>query len=393
MTANSEYPDREYIPITRPFLGEEEVQAASEVIRSGWLAQGSRVSEFERSFAAYIGLDDAVAISSCTTALNLALVQMRPKAGDEVLIPAFTWVATANAVELVGATPVFVDIDPETFNIDPGAAEAAITERTVGMVPVHLFGMAAPMDALLATARQHGLWVVEDAACALGTTISDAHVGTFGDIGCFSFHPRKSITTGEGGMVVARNENELSTARSLRNHGVTWDSPQPSGGDLPDHPVVGFNYRMTDLQAAIGIVQMSRLDQILARRRQIAALYDTSLADVQWLRRPALVDGHSYQAYVGMVSGEGLSHRRPEDLNAARGSLLVQLEQRGIGARPGTHAPVRMTYYREKYGLSEAHFPNAIAADRQSIALPLFAGMTDEQVDFVVTALREAVLA
>ena len=183
-----------------------------------------------------MGVDDAVATSSCTTALNLALVQRAPGTGDEVLVPAFTWVATPNAVELAGAKPVFVDIDLATFNIDPAAAAAAVTDRTVGIVPVHLFGKAAPMEPILALAQRHGLWVVEDAACALGTTIGGSHVGTMGDIGCFSFHPRKSISTGEGGMIVSRSQEALTASRSLRNHGVASDPPSIVG-QLPDHPL------------------------------------------------------------------------------------------------------------------------------------------------------------
>ena len=290
MSSHSDQTDRGYIPITRPLLGEEEIQAAAEVISSGWLAQGARVAEFERLFASYVGVADAVATTSCTTALNLALLQMGPGPGDEVLVPAFTWIATANAVELAGAKPVFVDIDLKTFNIDPEAAEAAVTERTVGMVAVHLFGMAAPMDKLLAIARRHNLWIVEDAACALGTKVDDIHVGTFGDNGCFSFHPRKSISTGEGGMIIAAADGDIALARSRRNHGVAAEAPSSAGGPLPDHPLVGFNYRMTDLQAAIGIVQMSRLEGILTRRREIAQRYDAAAVRACSSKRQLLYD-------------------------------------------------------------------------------------------------------
>jgi perosamine synthetase len=378
------------IPITRPLLGDEEVDAVADVLRSGWLAQGPRVAEFERRVASYLGTHAAVATSSCTTALNLAVLMMDLAPGDEVLVPAFTWVATPNAVELAGAKPVFVDIELDTFNIDPEAAEHAITDRTVGMLPVHLFGLAASMEPLLRLATQRGLWVIEDAACALGTRYGNVHVGTLGDVGCFSFHPRKSISTGEGGLIVGRDEARLERARSLRNHGVEPDSEPTMFGDLPDHPAVGFNYRMTDLQAAIGLVQMDRLDGILIGRRQAASSYDTLLSDVPWLKRPPLAEGHSFQSYVCIVAPTQPTLDNVGAMHAQRSSLMGHLKRMGVETRPGTHAPVRMTYYRNRYGLDDGAFPNAIIADRASVALPLFAGMDPREIEFVASAVQEA---
>ena len=351
------------------------------------------MAEFEQRVANYVRTRSAVATSSCTTALNLAVLMMDPRPGDEVLVPAFTWVATPNAVELAGAKPVFVDIDLDTFNIDPAAAEEAITDRTVGMLPVHLFGLAAPMQPLLAMAQSHGLWVIEDAACALGTMYEDVHVGTLGDLGCFSFHPRKSISTGEGGVIIARDEAPLERARSLRNHGVEPDHEPETFGDLPDHPVVGFNYRMTDLQAAIGLVQMDRLEGILAQRRQTAATYDSLLADIAWLRRPPSAAGHSYQSYVCLVASVDPSLRSLDKLHSQRGATMSYLERNGISTRPGTHAPVRMSYYRERYQLRTESFPNSMVADQASLALPLFPGMDSHQIEAVASGLREAPVA
>ena len=290
------------IPISKPYFGEEERAAILQPLETGWVVQGPRVAEFERLFAAYTGAPNAVATSSCTTALHLSLVALGVGPGDEVIVPSFTWVATANAVEMVGARPVFVDIELNTFNIDPERIEPAISGRTRAVIPVSLFGVSAPMDPIMQIATHRGLKVVEDAACAAGAWYHGRHAGTIADVGCFSFHPRKAITTGEGGMIVTADAGLAQTARSLRDHGASRSDlarhESPRSYVLPDFDRVGYNYRMTDIQGALGVAQMSRLEAILELRTERARVYDRRLEDVDWLRPQALPEScrHGYQS-------------------------------------------------------------------------------------------------
>ncbi len=368
------------IPIARPLLGDAELAEIGRALESGWVAQGPRVAEFERRFAGFCGAAHGVATTSCTTAMHLAVTLLGAGPGDEVLVPAFTWVATPNVVEYVGATPVFCDIELESFNVDPAALEAAVTPRTVGILPVHLFGRCADMEAVGVLARRHGLWVLEDAACGFGAhTASGAHAGTLGEAGCFSFHPRKALTTGEGGMLVTDDDKLAERARVLRDHGASRTDLERHGTRggflLPEYAELGFNYRMTDLQGALGCAQMDRAEAILAERRRLAARYDEALAGLDWLRLPVVPEGeeHGYQAYVCLYERDD------------RDALMAALEAEGIATRPGTHAPVETALYRDRYDLPD--FPNARRAERQSLALPLFAGMTDGEQDRVVDAL------
>ena len=375
---------RREIPITRPILGDEEIAAVAERLRSGWLVQGPKVAEFERGWAAYTGAPHARATTSCTTALHLALLAVGVGPGDEVVVPSFTWVATANSVEMCGATPVFADVDAATFCLDPDAAAAAITARTKVIMPVHQFGLAADLDRLLPLAHRHGLALVEDAACAAGSLYRDRHVGTFGAAGCFSFHPRKAITTGEGGMVVTADPGIARTVEVLRGHGAeASDLERHASGAfaLPEFRRLGFNYRMTDLQAAIGVVQLGRLPGILAERRSVAARYDRLLAGVPGLTLPVEPPGrrHVYQSYVVML-----------DSPVERDRLALQLGAAGITSRPGTHAVHALEYYSSKYRLGSDDLPVAWRADRQSLTLPVYPGMAEDDQDYVVQQIRAA---
>jgi dTDP-4-amino-4,6-dideoxygalactose transaminase len=384
------------IPITRPLLGDEEVEAVRTVIESGWLVQGPRVRAFEDGFAAFVGAEHAVAATSCTTALHLALAALGAGPGDEVIVPAFTWISTANVVEYTGARPVFVDIDPATFNIDVDRAADAVTSRTVGIIPVHLFGLCADMAAIDRLASTHGLWVVEDAACGFGARIGGRHAGTFGTAGCFSFHPRKAITTGEGGMLTTADPGLAATARSLRDHGADrTDLDRHAASDgvlLPAYRHLGFNYRMTDLQAAVGLVQLGRADRILASRSEQAARYDQALAQMPWLRRPLIPDGytHGYQSYVAWFGEDAWQPSRPEETARRRNAYMAALEQRGIATRQGTHAAALQELYRGRYGLRDEDFPIALAADRLTVSLPLYATMTEDEQERIIDALAEA---
>ncbi len=384
------------IPITKPFFGMEEERAVKEPLATGWVAQGPYTAEFERRFADYMRNEHAVATSSCTTALHLAVAALGLKRGDEVIVPAFTWVATPNVVEYSGATPIFCDVDLRTFNLDTSLLEGLVTERTVGMLPVHMFGLCADMDATMAVARRRGLWVVEDAACAFGARSGDCCAGSFGDAGCFSFHPRKSITTGEGGMLTTGDPGVADLARALRDHGASRsDLSRHEGGDgflLPHYDHLGYNYRLTDIQAALGCAQLDRADWILSERRRRAERYDELLADLEWLRTPMVpeTDVHGYQAYVCLFAPEEPTLENANDLHDRRNRLMAALERKGIATRQGTHAPVLTGYYSNKYGFRAEHFPKAFLAERLSLTLPLYPQMTDDEQDRVVLALRGA---
>ena len=304
-------------------------------------------------------------------------------------------IATPNVVEYAGATPVFVDIDPLTFNIDCALAEAAISERTVGIIPVHLFGLCADMERINALAAKHGLWVVEDAACGFGARVGERHAGTFGTAGCFSFHPRKAITTGEGGMLTTSDSGLAERARRLRDHGADRTDLQRhsarDGSLLPAFRELGFNYRMTDIQAAIGLVQMKRADDLLRARRNQAARYDAALSEIPWLRAPHRPEGytHAFQSYVTWF-GEHPGGEAGLDLWRRRNRYMAALEQLGVATRQGTHAPPLQQFYREKYGIQQGAYAVAEAAEKLTISLPLSAMMTDSEQRMVVDALHEA---
>ena len=384
------------IPITRPFFGEEERDAVVQPLESGWVVQGPYVKRFEDRFAAFVDAPYAAATSSCTTALHIAVAALGLKPGDEVIVPAFTWVATANVVEYLGARPVFCDIDLATFNIDVSQLDALITPRTVGMIAVHLFGLCADMAAIMDIARRRSLWVVEDAACAFGARYHGRHAGLFGDVGCFSFHPRKSITTGEGGMLTTNRRELYTLACSLRDHGATRsDRDRHESRDaflLASYPHLGFNYRMTDIQGALGCAQMQRAEWILAERARIAARYQELLADLEWLQQPAVADGcaHGWQAYVCLFRPEPPTVHSSQRLFELRNALMARLERRGIATRQGTHAPVLQGFYVSKYGFTPDQFPAAVVAERASLALPLFPQMSDDEIATVVRELRAA---
>lgn len=384
------------IPITKVLFGEEELRAVQLPLETGWVVQGPYVKKFEDDFAAITGAGAAVATSSCTTALHIAVAALGLKPGDEVIVPSFTWVATANVVEYLGATPVFCDIDLASFNLDTTRLAGLVTPRTVGIIPVHLFGGAADMDPVLELARRHQLWVVEDAACGFGTWYAGRHAGTFAEAGCFSFHPRKSITTGEGGMITTADPELERLSRSLRDHGASrsdHDRHHSRGSFLlSNYDVLGFNFRMTDIQGALGCAQLDRAQMILAGRRARAARYDELLAGLDWFRPQRIPAGsiHGYQAYVGVYAPEEPTLGNLAALNDRRNALMARLESQGIATRPGTHAPPLQGLYREKYGFRPGDFPAAAIAEQVSLALPLFPQMTDTEQDTVCEALVAA---
>ncbi|MCB0061998.1 MAG: DegT/DnrJ/EryC1/StrS family aminotransferase [Caldilineaceae bacterium] len=383
------------IPITKPYFGAEEAAAIVKPLETGWVVQGPYVAEFEQQFAKFTGAAHAIATTSCTTALHIAVALLGLQPGDEVIVPAFTWISTANVVEFMGATPIFCDIDLQTFNIDVKQIESHITDRTVGIIPVHLFGLCADMTAIQAIAEKHHLWIVEDAACAMGAWYHGQHAGTLGDLGCFSFHPRKSITTGEGGMITTNRDDYAQLSQTLRDHGASRSDlarhTEKAAFLLAEYNHLGFNYRMTDFQGAVGTVQMARADWILTQRRNLAERYDELLTDLPWLVPPYTPAGyvHGVQAYVSLFCPQRPTLENVEHLHEQRNELMMALEQIGISTRQGTHAPVILGYYADKYDLAPAQFPNAYLADRLSFTLPIYPQMTEAEQAFVYQKLVE----
>ena len=383
------------IPIARTNLLDSEINSVLDPLKSGWLVQGPKVKEFEDKWCAFTGAQHSIAVTSCTSGLHLSLAASGFGPGDEAIVPAFTWISTANVVEHLGGKVVFCDIDSKTFNIDIAQIESKITERTKAILPVHLFGLAADMDPILTLAEKHNLFVVEDAACGFGSKYKDEHVGTLGDTGCFSFHPRKAITTGEGGMVTTNDSNLADKIRRLRDHGAAMTDLQRHLGARPyllaDHPDAGYNQRMTDLQAAIGSAQMDRAEDIVCERQALAKNYDDAFANLDWLKTPFRGDDfeHGYQSYPCLFMPKDISLESVKKINAQRNQWMDDLQKKGISTRPATHAVHMLSFYREKYQLSPEDFPNAYAADQCSISLPLFHGMEQSEQDFVIEKMLE----
>lgn len=378
------------VPIARTSLTEAEIQSVLSPLRSGWLVQGPKVREFEERWSAFTGAKHSIAVTSCTTAIHLSLAALGLRPGDEVIVPAFTWISTANVVEHLGGTVVLCDIDLNTFNIDVEQLKQKITPKTKAIIPVHLFGLAAEMNEINKIAKRHGLWVVEDAACGFGSRYHGQHVGTLSDAGCFSFHPRKAITTGEGGMITTNHDALAEKLRRLRDHGAAVSDLQRHLGARPyllaDHPDAGYNQRMTDLQAALGAAQMDRAANIVSERQRLAKIYDNAFAHLSWLKTPAHINSmeHGYQSYPCLFQPEPITVQSTSRINQARNAWMDQLQQVGISTRPATHAVHMLTFYSEKYRLRPENYPKAYAANDCSISLPLFHGMTDAEQGFVI---------
>lgn len=359
------------IKVASPEIGDEELRAVEEVLRSGQLVQSTRVRAFEAEVESRLGVKHAVAVSSGTAALHLALLALGIGPGDEVLVPDFTFPASANVVELVGATPVLVDIRLDTYNVDVERLRAAVTPRTRAVMPVHLFGLPAPMEPILELARERSLVVVEDAACALGAEYRGRPCGTLSEAGCFSFHPRKVITTGEGGMVVSDDGALAERIVSLRNHG------QVSSEGRTRFERAGLNYRMTEMQGALGLVQMTRLPSILVRRTALAEQYGVALRGLERVALPVAPDGLRpvWQAYVVLLAD-----------SVDRAAVQARLREQGIETTLGTYAVSAQPHYAGP----GRPLPNSLRAQEQALALPLHPGLTEADVETVARALRAA---
>ena len=365
--------DLPWIPLMRPPIVEADIDRVANVIRSGQLVQGPVVEELEAILADLLGVDHAVLVSSGTAALHLGLLALGVGPGDEVIVPAFSFVASANSVVLCGATPVFVDIRLEDFNVDTSAIEAAVTARTRAIMVVHEFGAPADMLSVRAIATKHNLLVLEDAACALGARLDGMPVGTSGTVGCFSFHPRKVTTTGEGGLVVTSDSTLAGEIRSMRSHGI-----DPSG-DSRTYVRAGYNYRLSEMHAALMVGQVERLDGNLARRREIGQRYETEIKHPQ-IALPKTSAGAEPVWQTYHVLARTASSRR---------DLEAHLHSRRIASAAGAQCIPNEPYYRTSLGTSGADFPKASEAQACGLALPLFDTLEDDQVSRVIAAVND----
>ena len=376
--------EKRIIPISLPVTGEEEWQALKEPITTGWLTSGPKVRAFEKAFAARHAVKHAIAVTSATTALHLALIALDIKEGDEVIVPAFTWVSTANVVLYQGAKVVFVDIDPTTFNIDPEQLKDKITSKTKAIMVVHLFGLCAPMDEIKSIAGDIPL--IEDGACAAGSAYKGVPAGGLGLMGCFSFHPRKSITTGEGGMITTNDDALAEKLQILRNHGASISEEQRHHGAqpyiLPDFNLLGYNYRMTDLQGALGCVQLKKLDSFIDERSKWASYYEQQLSSIEWIKTPSFTSDfkHGWQSYVLLIDEE----KSP----ITRNQIMEKLQELGISTRPGTHAVHMLGFYANRYKMLPSDFPGAQIANDKSISIPLHNRMVKEDYQYIVNAIK-----
>jgi perosamine synthetase len=373
------------VPFARPYFTGDEGAAIADVVASGWVSQGPRVEAFERAFAARVGAPDAVAVSSCTSALHLALHVSGVEPGDEVIVPSLSFIATANSVWHCGATPVFADVDPLTYNLDPAAVERAITERTRVIMPVHQLGLPADMDPILALAAERGLTVVEDAACAVGAEYRSHRIGSLGPLACFSLHPRKVITTGEGGMIAVHDPDVAARLRRLRQHAMdVSDLARHSARDvvIEHYPERGFNARMTDMQATLGLCQLEVLDEILEARQRLAERYTAGLAEVPHVDPP-------YEPAYARRTWQSYAVRLRPGAPIDRLELMRRLLRDGVATRRGV-----MAIHREvAYAGFHAGLPNTEAADREVLMLPLFPGLSEEKQDYVMERLATHVVA
>jgi perosamine synthetase len=367
------------VPFARPSFSGGEAAAIAETIATGWVSQGPRVREFEAAFAKRVGAADAVATTSCTTALQLALHVSGVGPGDEVIVPSLSFIATANSVWQCGARPVFADIDPLTYNLDPAAAERAITPRTKAIMPVHQVGLPADMDAFSELAARNGLALVEDAACAIGAQYKGREIGSMGSLACYSLHPRKVITTGEGGMIAVADQEVAERLRRLRAHGMDMsDLARHAARDvvIESYPERGFNARMTYMQAALGLCQLDALDRILERRRHPAERYNAALESVPGLQAPyePAYARRTWQSYCVRVEAQAA---------VGRTELMRRLLGDGIPTRRGVMAiHEEASYPGPHFGLEHTE-----AAARDVLMLPLFPDLSEEQQDYVLDRL------
>ena len=376
-----------FLPFHRPSFGEEEMAQVREALESGWVTRGPKTQQFEDLFSTYVGSAAAVGVNSATAGLHLALVCLGIGPGDEVITTPITYCATPNEIEHAGATPIFVDVDPVTYLIDPKAVEAAITPRTKAIMPVHLFGQSADMDALQDIARRHNLRMIEDAAHAIETTFRDKKIGTIGDFTIFSFYPTKNISTGEGGMMTTMDPALGAYAKKMSMHGNSKDAWKRYGSEGFAHYSLeerGYKYHMFDLLAAIGIAQFPKLEPWWHKRKALWERYNAQLSAIPGIRPiPDVMPGrHAYHLYVVELG---------EDIQTGRDAVMNYLQAHNVGVGIHYYGMHLQPYYRQKYGLEPEAFPNATRASERMLSLPLYPAMNEDDVDAVASVLRAAV--
>jgi perosamine synthetase len=375
------------IPIAKPYLTEEEAQAAYDTILTGWVTQGPRVEEFEEKFARYVGSKYAVAVSSCTTALHLAMIVAGIGPGDEVICPSMSFIATANSISYTGAKPVFAEITVEDYNIDPVHAVSLVNERTKAMLIVHQMGMPADIDAFKDICRKHNLQLIEDAACAIGSEYKGKKIGSHTDLVCFSFHPRKLLTTGDGGMIATSNEAYYQRLKRLRQHGMSVNDRERHLAKeviIEEYLELGYNYRMTDIQAAVGIKQLEKIDWLVKERRKIAFRYIDALKDIEHIILPMERAGYfsNYQSFSIYLK---------KDCPISRNELMSKLLAAGIASRRGIMNSHREPAYK-KEGYKDVLLPISEDAADRSILIPLYVPMADNEIEYVCQKLRKLLL-
>ena len=364
------------IPLLRPYFDSEELEEIGKVLDSGWVSQGPKTKEFEDKIKEYLGVKYAIAVNNCTAALHLSLLSIGVQQGDEVLVGDYTFPATGHAVLYCRAKPEFIDIDPKTYNINPTLIEGKITKKTKAIIPVHTFGQSVDMNAIMKIAKDYNLKVIEDSACALGAEYKNKYTGTIGDIGCFSFHARKGITTGEGGMAVTNDKELAEKIRHLSVFGMqsAWSREQ-FGFTIPVFTSLGYNYKMSDILAAVGVAQLRKLDKIIKRKRELAEYYNDVLKDISLIQTPyANSDArHIYQSYVTIL-----------DKKINRNKVIERLQEKGIQAQIGTYASHIQPVYHSKDSC-----PISLNIFNRALALPMYYMLKEEDIDVVATVLKK----
>ncbi len=373
------------IPIAKPYLTEEEAQAAYDTILSGWITQGPKVQEFEEKFAAYTGANYAVAVSNCTTALHLSMIVAGIGPGDEVICPSMSYIATANAIKYVGAIPVFAEVQPSNYNLDPVDVEKRINEKTKAVLLVHQIGMPADIDAFKELCDKYNLKLIEDAACAAGSAYKGKKIGSHSELVCFSFHPRKVISTGDGGMITTNREDYYNRLKLLRQHGMSVNDRVRHDSNkiiFEDHLEIGYNYRMTDIQASVGIKQLEKLDWIVDERRKIAAVYNEAFKNINFIglslgKGSYFSNCQSYSIYL------------KESCPIDRNNLMQKLLDGGIASRRGIMTTHRETAYKKLQ--NDINLPVSEDLQDRSILLPLYVPMTELEIKYIIRIFIELI--